>query len=50
MNTGSSQPATVTPAAAGSRPISSVASRRAVAAASASDDSALPPGKLTSPL
>ena len=41
---------TSTSAAPASRPISSAASRRAVAAMSASPGSARPPGKLTSPL
>ena len=44
------RPTTRTPAASGSRPISSAASRSAVADGSASSGSALPPGKLTSPL
>jgi len=46
----SSWPMIRTPAAAASRPTSSAASRSAVAAASWSMASALPPGKLTSPL
>ena len=45
----SSRPTIRTPAATASRPTSSFASRKAVAAASASSGSALPPGKLTSP-
>ena len=50
MKTSSSAPTTRTPAAPASRPISSPASRSAVAAGSGVAGSALPPGKLTSPL
>ena len=50
IQTVSSRPMTRHPAAAASRPTSSAASRRAVAASSRHAGSALPPGKLTSPL